>query len=97
MRKYWNLKNNILQIFYALDYQVKIFSLIKLEEFTRYIKLVNALDFKARPDYSDYRHMFQNLLSRHNIFNDSIFDWMIPKKERNKYIKEIKRKFRTAH
>jgi hypothetical protein len=40
--------------------------------------------------------MFLSLLTRHRIENDQIFDWMIPKKNRAKYLKDIKRKFKLS-
>ena len=40
--------------------------------------------------------MFLGILSRYRIENDQVFDWMIPKKDRPKYLKEIKRKFKQS-
>ena len=58
-----------------------------------YVKSVSRLEFEEKPDYDAYRHLFLDLLSRHQIENDSIFDWMIPVKERVRYLKELRKKF----
>jgi hypothetical protein len=40
--------------------------------------------------------MFLSVLTRFKIENDHIFDWMIPKKEREKFLKDIKRRFKIS-
>lgn len=59
-----------------------------------FIQSVAKLDFTDSPAYEDYRNLFRELLARHHVENDQLYDWMISSKSRSKYIQSINAKFR---
>lgn len=57
------------------------------EEFYDYIQYCRLLRFSENPDYNYLKTLFKNILDRHNIKMDNIFDWnleaLLKKKKNN--------------
>ena len=51
------------------------------EEFIHYIKYVRKLEFEENPDYNYLKGLFISVLSRNELKNDSLFSWIINKRE----------------
>ena len=46
-------------------------------EFILYLSYVKSLRFDERPDYTHLRRLFKNVMIKHQLVDDKVFDWML--------------------
>ena len=46
-------------------------------EFAHYINYIRGLRFEERPDYTQLRRLFKNIMIKNHFIDDKIYDWML--------------------
>jgi len=54
------------------------------EEFAKYLSYARHLKFEEQPDYDYLIKLFNNVMKKHHLVNDQVYDWMLLDQNKDK-------------
>lgn len=59
------------------------------EEFAKYLSYARHLKFEEQPDYDYLIKLFNNVMKKHHLVNDQVYDWMLLDQNKDKVRKGV--------